>query len=77
MKKIAFLTGETFMSQIQEYLPFLIPVIIIQLVLMISALVDLIRRPNVKGPKWVWALVIIFVNLIGPIIYFVAGRKEE
>ena len=65
------------MSQIQEYLPFLIPVLIIQLVLMISALVDLIRRPSVKGPKWVWALVIIFVNLIGPIIYFVAGRQEE
>jgi len=65
------------MSQIQEYLPFLIPVLIIQLVLMISALVDLTRRPSVKGPKWVWALVIIFVNLIGPIIYFVAGRKEE
>jgi hypothetical protein len=65
------------MSQIQQYLPFLIPVLIIQLILMISALVDLIRRPSVRGPKWVWAAVIIFVNLIGPIIYFVAGRKEE
>lgn len=65
------------MSQIQEYLPYLIPVLIIQLVLMISALVDLSRRPSTKGPKWVWALVIIFLNLIGPIIYFVAGRKEE
>ena len=65
------------MSQIQEYLPFLIPVLVIQLFLMISALVDLIRRPSVKGPKWVWALIIIFVNLIGPIIYFVAGRQEE
>ena len=65
------------MSQIQQYLPFLIPVIIIQLVLMISALADLIRRPDVKGPKWVWALVIICINLIGPIIYFVAGRQEE
>ena len=65
------------MSQIQEYLPFLIPVIVIQLVLMIRARVDLIRRPSVKGPKWVWALVIIFINVIGPIIYFVAGRQEE
>ena len=65
------------MSPIQQYLPFLIPVIIIQLVLMISALADLIRRPHVKGPKWVWALVIICINLIGPIIYFVAGRQEE
>lgn len=74
---IKFLKGELTMSQIQEYLPFLIPVLIIQLVLMISALVDLIRRPSVRGPKWAWALVILFVNLIGPIIYFVMGRKEE
>jgi len=65
------------MSEIQQYLPFLIPVIIIQFALMVSALVDLIRRPSVKGPKWAWVLVIVFVNLIGPIIYFVAGRKEE
>jgi len=74
---IKFLKGELTMYQIQQYLPFLIPVLIIQLVLMVSALIDLVRRPSARGPKWVWALVIIFVNLIGPIIYFVAGRKEE
>jgi hypothetical protein len=65
------------MDQIQQYLPFLIPVVTIQLVLMISALIDLVRRPIVRGPKWAWALVIVLVNIIGPIIYFVAGRKEE
>jgi hypothetical protein len=61
----------------QQYIPFLIPVLIIQLGLMISALVDLVRREQTRGPKWVWVLVILFVNYIGPIIYFVAGRKEE
>jgi uncharacterized membrane protein YhaH (DUF805 family) len=64
-------------SKIQQYIPFLIPVVIIELILMISALVDLVRREHTRGPKWVWALVIIFINYIGPIIYFVAGRKEE
>jgi hypothetical protein len=64
-------------STLQPYIPFLVPVIIIQLVLMIAALVDLIRRERVRGPKWVWALVIVFVNYIGPIIYFVAGRRDE
>jgi len=44
---------------------------------MIAALVDLIRRAQTRGPKWVWVLVIVLVNYIGPIIYFVAGRKEE
>ncbi len=65
------------LSKLQQYIPYLIPVLIIQLVLMISALVDLIRREHTRGPKWVWVLVIVFINYIGPIIYFVAGRKEE
>jgi hypothetical protein len=65
------------MSEFQQYIPYLVPVLIIQLILMISALVDLVRREHTRGPKWIWALVILFVNYIGPIIYFVAGRKEE
>jgi len=40
------------------------------------ALADLIRRERTKGPKWAWALVIILVNLIGPIVYLVTGREE-
>jgi hypothetical protein len=64
-------------AQLKQYIPLLIPVILIELGLMITALVDLIRRAQTRGPKWVWALVILLVNFIGPIIYFVAGRKEE
>lgn len=63
--------------EIQQYIPFLIPVLIIQLALMVAALVDLIRRAHTRGPKWVWALVIVLVNYIGPILYFVMGRKDE
>ena len=58
-------------------LPLLIPIIIIQLGLQIYALVDLYRQESVKGPKWAWVLVIIFLNLIGPIVYLVVARKEE
>lgn len=50
----------------------------IQLSLLASALVDLRRRPaqEVRGPKWAWALVS-FINFVGPISYFVFGRKPE
>jgi hypothetical protein len=65
------------LSKFQQFIPYLIPVLIIQLVLMITALVDLIRREHTLGPKWIWVLVILLVNYIGPIIYFVAGRKDE
>ena len=60
-----------------QYLPLLIPVVLIQLALLVTALVDLIRREKTHGPKWVWVLVIVLVNFIGPIIYFIAGRKDE
>jgi hypothetical protein len=55
------------------------PVIVIQLGLMIVALIDLERdeRRVRGGNKLVWALVIVFVNIIGPIVYFVAGRDES
>jgi hypothetical protein len=44
---------------------------------MIAALIDVARREKLRGPKWLWVLVILFVNIIGPIIYFVAGRQDE
>lgn len=49
---------------------------IIQFSLLASALVDIRRRPGeqVRGPKWVWALVA-FINFVGPISYFLFGRK--
>ncbi len=64
-------------SSLQSLLPLLIPLLLLQLVLMTVALVDLVRRTQTRGPKWVWALIVIFVNTIGPIIYFVAGREDE
>ena len=66
------------MEEILKYIPLLVPVLIIQLALMIFALIDLTRREKTRGPKWVWALVIVLVNAgIGPIIYFLVGRKDE
>ncbi|WP_430218696.1 PLD nuclease N-terminal domain-containing protein [Paenibacillus humicus] len=54
----------------------LAPVIALQLILMITALVSLLRAQTVRGTKWIWALVIIFGNMIGSIVYFILGRKE-
>lgn len=52
------------------------PLIIIQFILMIIALVDWIRMKNTNGPKWVWLLIILFVSTLGPILYFIFGRKD-
>ena len=57
----------------------LVPVVVIQLGLLVWGLYDLTRpERRVKGDnKVVWALIIIFVNLIGPILYFLVGREES
>ena len=65
------------LSELQQYIPFLIPVVIIEIALLVAALVDIIKRERTRGPKWVWVLIIVLINFLGPIIYFVAGRQEE
>lgn len=65
------------LSDFQQYIPFLVPLVLIQLALMVAALIDLVRRAGTRGPKWLWLLVILFVNILGPILYFVLGRKDE
>ena len=64
------------MDQIRQLLPFLIPIALLQLALLVVALIDLARRERTRGPKWLWVLIILFVNLIGPVVYFVFGREE-
>ncbi|OIO92905.1 MAG: hypothetical protein AUK03_09085 [Anaerolineae bacterium CG2_30_64_16] len=65
------------MQSIQQWLPFLIPIIVLQLALMIFALIDLARRERTRGPKWLWVVIIVLGELIGPILYFVIGQEEE
>lgn len=59
-----------------QFLPLIIPIVLLQLILMVIALVDLARRERTNGPKWLWAVIIIVGELIGPIVYFIIGRKE-
>lgn len=51
---------------------------VVQVALAVSAWVDLARRPaeTVRGPKGVWA-VVIAINFVGPIAYFVRGRRQQ
>ncbi|WLR59096.1 PLD nuclease N-terminal domain-containing protein [Guptibacillus hwajinpoensis] len=53
------------------------PLLILQAILTISALVSCIKQKETNGPKWMWILLILFVNLFGAILYFVIGRKNS
>ncbi|WP_127533899.1 PLDc N-terminal domain-containing protein [Paenibacillus kobensis] len=55
----------------------LAPLFFIQFILLVIALVMLVRADATRGPKWMWALIIIFINIIGPVLFFVIGRRDR
>lgn len=66
------------MNDIMGYLAFLIPIIILQFGLAIFSLVHVLKHDNYRfGNKLIWALVVVLVQFIGPLVYFVFGRGEE
>jgi len=54
-----------------------IPILIIQLILIITALVSLVKKEVHSMDKLIWGLVIVFLSNmgIGPIIYFAVGSN--
>jgi hypothetical protein len=66
------------LENLMQYLPFLIPVLLIQLGLLIAALLHILRHNTYRsGNRVLWLIVVIVVNIIGPILYFVIGKGDE
>ncbi|MCR2803332.1 PLD nuclease N-terminal domain-containing protein [Paenibacillus soyae] len=61
--------------EISKLIPIIAPIFVIQLILMVIALIQCFKAEETRGPKVVWVLVIIFVNLLGPIAFFLFGRR--
>jgi hypothetical protein len=61
-----------------QLLMLIVPILLIQLGLIVLALRDLLRpERQVRGDsKLLWGVVIVIVNLIGPLLYFAVGRRE-
>jgi hypothetical protein len=54
-----------------------LPIIVISAALTLFAVVDCIRSTQTNGPKWMWLLIIVFVSTLGPVLYFVFGRRQH
>lgn len=66
------------MTQISDYLPFLIPIIALELILALSALIQILRHRSFRfGNMFIWIIIVLFFQIIGPIIYFTIGRGED
>ncbi len=67
------------MSELKEWLPFLIPLVLVQLILLVIAIVHILKHDQYKrGSRAIWlAVVIIGMEFIGPVLYFVLGKSDE
>ncbi len=66
------------MNELIEYLPFLIPVILVELALAITALVHVLKHPYYRfGSKAFWIVIVLLIQIIGPVTYFAFGRGHE
>lgn len=64
------------MDDFLKLIPYLAPLIVIQIGLLAYGLIDLIKRERTKGPRWLWGIVVIFFSIIGPLVYLLYGREE-
>lgn len=59
--------------------PAIVVLVAVQLAVEIYAMIVLFRTPEervVFQKRWPWVLIIVFVNLIGAIVFLAAGRTE-
>ncbi|MCU6712529.1 PLDc N-terminal domain-containing protein [Paenibacillus sp. J5C_2022] len=63
--------------ELSKLLAIIAPIIVIQLILMIIALIQCVKAEETRGPKIMWILIIIFINLIGPIAFLLFGKRRD
>ena len=66
------------MDNIIEFLPFLIPLLIVQFGLLGYTLYHILTHKTYKrGTRTLWPVVtILLMNFVGPVLYFLLGKEE-
>lgn len=67
------------MDKLNEFLPFLIPLIIAQFALFGFTLHHILTHKNYKrGDRRLWLIVtVLLMNFVGPILYFIFGKEDS
>ncbi|MFA5635487.1 MAG: PLD nuclease N-terminal domain-containing protein [Anaerovoracaceae bacterium] len=55
----------------------LLPLIAIQAGLAIYCAIKIFREGVENLSKWAWLVICLFVNLLGPVVFLIVGRKKE
>lgn len=66
------------MDKLIEFLPFLIPLVIAEFVLLGYTLYHILTHSTYKrGNRTLWLVItIVLMNFVGPILYFLLGKEE-
>ncbi len=66
------------MDALLEMLPLLIPILMLDAILAVVAVLHVLRHPHYRfGNKALWLVMVIVLLLFGPIIYFIFGKGDE
>ena len=70
--------GKRRIDSFMEILPFLIPIVIVEFALLGYTLYHILTHNTYKrGNRTLWlVIVIVFMNFVGPILYFLFGKEE-
>lgn len=66
------------MNELKEWLPFLIPIVIVEVILLVVTLRHILTHENYKrGSRAMWLIIVILgMNYVGPILYFLLGKED-
>ncbi|MGM9680781.1 MAG: PLDc N-terminal domain-containing protein [Eubacteriales bacterium] len=67
------------LSDILEYLPFLIPLALAEFALLGYTLWHILTHQSYKrGTRTLWlAVTLVGMNFLGPVLYFILGKEDE
>lgn len=63
---------------IKDLIPFLIPIIILQFILLAYTLHHILTHDKYKsGNRKIWLIItLVLMNFVGPILYFIFGKED-
>ena len=66
------------LSELMEFLPFLIPLVIAEFALLGYTLYHILtHKTDKRGSRAMWLVItIVLMNFIGPILYFLFGKED-
>ena len=65
-------------EEVIKYLPFILPILLVQLTLMLTALIHILKHKNYRfGNRAIWVVIVVAIGIIGPVLYFTIGKGEE